>query len=403
MRILIITALYPDDSPIEVTNAIHDLVRFWTDSHEVICFKEDWIYAPHIFRRGNLIEQIKLLKDYQYCERDKVRIYRFTGIANLFARFNIHFWGIFEKNMVKKMNKVLGFIEKPDIVIAHMPVLNVVDYIKYLKIDCPKIAVLHRSDTDWLDSDRWGKGVVRRKINLINDQFDAVFSRSHSIYRQLLELGKINSLKEVIISSGVPQCEEYHEKDWNAWNVRKKSILYVGKLIKQKGVDVILESLNNISKDYAFELTIIGEGEELENLQSLIKKLHLEEYVVIAGKRSREEVYEYMSKADIFVMPARHETLGLVYLEAMANGCITIGSKEEGIDGILLNGENGFLVKALDVKELTECLESIMKMDSSDLRQISQNAKATADRYTPKERSDIYLQKVIEVSGKVPV
>lgn len=95
MRILIITALYPDDLPIEVTNAIHDLVRFWTDSHEVICFKEDWIYAPHIFRRGKLIEQIKLLKGYQYCERDKVRIYRFTGSANLFARFNIHFFGFF--------------------------------------------------------------------------------------------------------------------------------------------------------------------------------------------------------------------------------------------------------------------------------------------------------------------
>ena len=65
-----------------------------------------------------------------------------------------------------------------------------------------------------------------------------------------------------------------------------------------------------------------------------------------------------------------------------------------------MNGENGFWVKALDVKELTECLESIMKMDSSDLRQISQNAKAAADQYTPKERSDIYLEKVIEIINK---
>lgn len=65
-----------------------------------------------------------------------------------------------------------------------------------------------------------------------------------------------------------------------------------------------------------------------------------------------------------------------------------------------MNGENGFLVKALDVKELTECFRNIMEMDALDLQRISQNAKATADRYTPKERSDIYLEKVIEIINK---
>lgn len=102
-----------------------------------------------------------------------------------------------------------------------MPVINVVDYINDLKLECAKIAVLYSSDLVWLDSGRWGKGFVQRKINSINDQFNAVFSRSHSIYKQLLKLDKINGLKEVVISSGVPQCEEYHEKDWNNYEWRE--------------------------------------------------------------------------------------------------------------------------------------------------------------------------------------
>ena len=43
MKILIITELYPDDSPVKTTNAVHDLARFWTDEHEVVCVKEEWL------------------------------------------------------------------------------------------------------------------------------------------------------------------------------------------------------------------------------------------------------------------------------------------------------------------------------------------------------------------------
>ena len=57
--------------------------------------------------------------------------------------------------------------------------------------------------------------------------------------------------------------------------------------------------------------------------------------------------------ADCFVMVSSREAFGLVYLEAMAKGCIVIGTKGQGIEGIVKHGENGFLCKARDVNELT--------------------------------------------------
>lgn len=401
MRILIITSLYPDDSPIKTTYAVHDLVRFWTDRHEIICFKEDWFFVSNLFRRKKVFEQIKSLVGYKYCEKENVKIYRFTSFGNPFANLDIRFLKkIISKIMAYKMNKLLKNIEKPDIVIAHMPVINVVDYIKYLNLDCPKVAVLHRGDIDWLDVDRFGKKIVQNKINDLNNGFSAIFSRSLPIYKYLLNLHKVNNLKNVIISSGVPQSEIIYERNWDTWQKRKKHILYVGELIKQKGVDKIIESLSLIREDFEFDLTIIGEGNELDSLHYLCKNVQVEKYVNFIGQKSRDEVYYYMSTADIFVMPSWHETLGLVYLEAMSNGCITIGSKNEGIDGIIVDNQNGFLVKPLDIGELTECFVNIMTMKPEDLCIISKNAKETANEYTLKKRSDIYINEIINILNK---
>ena len=111
----------------------------------------------------------------------------------------------------------------------------------------------------------------------------------------------------------------------------------------------------------------------------------------------REEVYDYMEQADIFAMPSRPETFGLAYLEAMINGCIAIGSKNEGIDGIIVNGKNGFLVNALDEDDLAQCFQRIFDLDEEEIQAVSDNARQTAEQYTQEERADIYLKQVLAV------
>ena len=64
-----------------------------------------------------------------------------------------------------------------------------------------------------------------------------------------------------------------------------------------------------------------------------------------------------MQMSECFIMVSKNETFGLVYLEAMLQGCIVVASKNEGIDGIIIHGENGFLCNAGDVNELTKNLK----------------------------------------------
>ena len=65
-----------------------------------------------------------------------------------------------------------------------------------------------------------------------------------------------------------------------------------------------------------------------------------------------EQVLAEMRKADIFVLPSINETFGMVYLEAMASGCITVCTENDGIAGIIENNENGFFWKDGIIEEI---------------------------------------------------
>ncbi|MBE6754199.1 MAG: glycosyltransferase, partial [Ruminococcaceae bacterium] len=88
----------------------------------------------------------------------------------------------------------------------------------------------------------------------------------------------------------------------------------------------------------------------------------------------REDVIKYMHESDCFVMPSYNETFGIVYVEAMASGCYTIGSRGEGIDGIITDGHNGALVESGSVSSLTEALEHYFRLTPEELLPILERA-----------------------------
>ena len=159
--------------------------------------------------------------------------------------------------------------------------------------------------------------------------------------------------------------------------------VYAGKLIKRKQVDQILEAAAMIGDQRRFFVEIIGDGTEKRRLEKLLKERRLEDKVRLLGALPRSETYDHMKKADCFVMVSIHETLGLVYLEAMSAGCLVIGSKGEGIDGIIRTGENGFLVDPRNICELRETMAKCMTMVESARKRI-----VTASLETVKTMSD---------------
>lgn len=105
-----------------------------------------------------------------------------------------------------------------------------------------------------------------------------------------------------------------------------------------------------------------------------------------------------MKKAQIFTLISSGEAFGMVYLEAMLQGCITIASFGGGFDGIIKNGENGFLCRAGDHEMLAGIYKKIESMSSEERNRIGQAAVETAIQFSETNVARKYLSDVRKIN-----
>ena len=167
--------------------------------------------------------------------------------------------------------------------------------------------------------------------------------------------------------------------------------IFVGNLIKRKYPSRIIEPLANSFRNEFFEVRFVGTGEEMAEIKKMAKENDVLDRVHFLGRLPREEVIKQMDNSDVFIMISKGETYGLVYLEAMARGCITIASRNEGFDGIIKDGYNGYLCKAGDSDDLLRILNQIRSLSPEERQVISRNAYETAISMTDDKMAKAYL------------
>ena len=102
-----------------------------------------------------------------------------------------------------------------------------------------------------------------------------------------------------------------------------------------------------------------------------------------------------MAESDLFVLPSWGEGYGIVYIEAMAAGCIAVGARGEGIEDTITDGENGFLVPAGDIDETERVMRAVFAhpQDYSALRERGrQDARALTWARNARLTEDVYRQ-----------
>ncbi len=141
----------------------------------------------------------------------------------------------------------------------------------------------------------------------------------------------------------------------------KPMVLYVGRIIKQKGLEYLLHSWKQVEKSRPqAKLVIVGRGNELHELQKLSRKLGVEKSVLFTGYVSEHELYEALHACDVFVLPSLWEVLPMAILEAMAAGKSVVCTDAGGNEELVRNGVNGFVVPKKNSAALAHALELLL-------------------------------------------
>ena len=141
-----------------------------------------------------------------------------------------------------------------------------------------------------------------------------------------------------------------------------RTVISVGTLKARKCMDRTLEAFARLADEYPdAKLTIVGIGEMEAQLKARIAELNLCDRVEMTGGLPHEQVLERMEQSDLFVLPSWGEGYGIVYIEAMAAGCISVGAVGEGIEDTITDGENGFLVPAGDIDAIERVMRSVFQ------------------------------------------
>jgi glycosyltransferase involved in cell wall biosynthesis len=122
-------------------------------------------------------------------------------------------------------------------------------------------------------------------------------------------------------------------------------VLFVGRLIEDKRVDLLLQAFDRIASEYDLTLGVIGDGPEAEQLRKLAEDLDTSDRIDFLGfVEAHDDVLAQMRAASVFASPSTREGFGITTVEAMAAGCTVVAADhpESAVDEVV--GDAGILV-----------------------------------------------------------
>ena len=220
-----------------------------------------------------------------------------------------------------------------------------------------------------------------------------IVANSHAGIKEIKEFTKKPKLKAIeniceFEFMKIKQNKNYHKLFSN----NKKTIIAVSRLNKVKRIDLLINSLHEINKDYDVQLVIIGDGPEENKLKNLTRELNLEENVHFLG--FRDDVIQWMINSDIFVTASQVEGSPNSLIEAVCLGIPSIATDcPTGPKEILNNGEQGILIPIDSQKHMVDAMRLLI--EDQDLRnKFVQSSEITRDRYSSERIVNLYLDAI---------
>lgn len=241
-------------------------------------------------------------------------------------------------NKLVKYLKLIVLANKvnPDVIYINdnAPIHFVLPFVRCKKI----ISIIHSDQTEFYRICAINKKYVSKWV--------APTKQVKINFEKYLQTPYLNNLIK-IIPHGVKPSE------FNVSTVESKDfeIVFIGAIYEHKGVQLLPEILNSITKKIKdVHLTIIGEGDLLIELKEKFNLMNLSKHVTFTGVLSNLKTREILNNSDVLLFPTRLESFGLVIIEAMMEGTVPIVTNLTNItDQIIDDDQNGVLINYNDI------------------------------------------------------
>jgi glycosyltransferase involved in cell wall biosynthesis len=167
-------------------------------------------------------------------------------------------------------------------------------------------------------------------------------------------------------------------------------LITVGRLIKRKSIETMLQALGQI-KNNRIKLLIIGDGPEKGRLMDMAADLGLDQRVQFPGYVSGDDKFRYLAVSDLFILTSLHEGFGIVFMEAMNAGLPIVATNHGGQVDLLKHNENALLI---DVGDVNACRDAILRFvrDKTFYKKCSSNNKKRIRNYRADTVAKEYLK-----------
>jgi len=213
-------------------------------------------------------------------------------------------------------------------------------------------------------------------IRLINRHCDAVNLISPEIKSDLHALGVWPRILSeipngVVLESGLCVGPDS----------RPTRLVFVGRLVDQKGVDILLEALARVrGHGRMLHLDLLGDGRNVTALRDRVEELYLDREVTFHGAVDHGRVQQALSQAHLFVLPSRYEGLSNAALEALAVGLPCVLTRCGGVDAYV-DVDTGWVCEPDDVDGLVAALSQALEMDRHQWDRRSRRSRGLVEQH----------------------
>lgn len=163
----------------------------------------------------------------------------------------------------------------------------------------------------------------------------------------------------------------------------EKIVFYVGRIVREKGIQVLIQSIPEILHHYpATKFVIAGKGPFLDNLKAQAKFLGVEDRIYFTGFISDEERNRLYQLADVAVFPSFYEPFGIVALEAMVTKTPVVVSNVGGLSEFVKDGKNGLTVNPNDSHQLADKILYVFNNEKEAEKMVKVGYQMVKDEFT---------------------